>query len=562
MREPLTLSSLGVTASHPDRVFALSAESHLTWAQWQTKVQDWAWTLSQLDADRVGLYFDDAVALAAALWGAWHAGKTPCLLADALPASLQRLAAQNLALAGDFPDAIRAEPNQGATQRAPLCADNAQVELFTSGSTGEPVAIRKSLRQLEAEVQALETQFGAEIGPVRVLGTVSAQHIYGLLFRVLWPAAARRPIVAQRLHYPEQITAAFQSAPGVLVTTPAHLKRLPPKLDYAATLPHLQAVFCSGGPLSAAEADHSARLLGQYPCEVYGSTETGGVAWRRQSHGAAWRALPGVEWRIADQQLEVRSAHLQRPDWFRTTDRAAHDGDSFVLCGRADRIVKVEERRVSLNAIERAVLDTELLCDVRVLGLPGRRLLLAVVGVPTAQGQRCLDEHGKSALIARLRNELTRTIDATALPRRWRFVTALPIDTHGKTPEHLLLALFRPLRPEPDWQHRDEQQALLHLSIHPDLRVFSGHFPQQPVLPGVAMLDWAIHFGRQAFVISGCFAGMDAVKFQHVVLPGAHLQLSLSWSAERGMLSFQYRQGEISHASGRIRFHSPPECAP
>ena len=161
MREPLILSPLGVNASQPDRVFALGAESHLTWAQWQTKVADWAWTLSQFDAERVGLYFDDAVALSAALWGAWHAGKTPCLLADALPASLQRLAAQNLALAGDLPDAIQVEPNQGATKRAPLCADDAQVELFTSGSTGEPVAIRKSLRQLEAEVQALETQFGA-----------------------------------------------------------------------------------------------------------------------------------------------------------------------------------------------------------------------------------------------------------------------------------------------------------------------------------------------------------------------------------------------------------------
>ena len=69
--------------------------------------------------------------------------------------------------------------------------------IHTSGSNGEPVAIPRRLAQLDAEVRALQQAFGAGLDEALVLGTVSHQHIYGLLFRVLWPLAAGRP--ARRL---------------------------------------------------------------------------------------------------------------------------------------------------------------------------------------------------------------------------------------------------------------------------------------------------------------------------------------------------------------------------
>jgi acyl-coenzyme A synthetase/AMP-(fatty) acid ligase len=51
----------------------------------------------------------------------------------------------------------------------------------------------------------------------------------------------------------------------------------------------------------------------------------------------------------------------------------------FRLLGRADRIVKIEERRVSLDALERALREDAEVDDARVLVLPGQREQLAAV---------------------------------------------------------------------------------------------------------------------------------------------------------------------------------------
>ena len=62
--------------------------------------------------------------------------------------------------------------------------------------------------------------------------------------------------------------------------------------------------------------------------------------------------------------------------------RVAGQTPAFRLLGRADRIVKIEERRVSLDALERALREDTEVDDVRVLVLPGQREQLAAVVVP------------------------------------------------------------------------------------------------------------------------------------------------------------------------------------
>ena len=68
----------------------------------------------------------------------------------------------------------------------------AALTLYTSGSSGAPKPIRKTLAQFDAEVRTLEAQWGALVGDATMLGSVPHHHIYGLLFRLLWPLAAGR----------------------------------------------------------------------------------------------------------------------------------------------------------------------------------------------------------------------------------------------------------------------------------------------------------------------------------------------------------------------------------
>jgi acyl-CoA synthetase (AMP-forming)/AMP-acid ligase II len=561
MAERLPLAELFADVERPDaRLIAVAAGAPVTRAQFLGRLWAWQRAFAAAPGSRFALHLDDSVEFAAALLGAWQAGKTIYLPADTLPATTRSLAAHVDGFAGNYADAVQPD-GEGAMARGTwrkLDPDCALLVLYTSGSTGEPQPIAKTLRQLDAEVEALESRFGARIGDAQVHATVSHQHIYGLLFRVLWPLSSRRAFHAERLGYPEQIAAANTGADFVLVSSPALLRRLPATLDWSALRPALRLVFCSGGPLPAQAAAEVLELWQQAVVEVFGSTETGGIAARE--HGSPWLPLPGVQVRFEDGRLQVQSPHLAQPGWLATQDRAARAGAGFELHGRADRLVKLEERRVSLDAIERALLADTGIESARVLMLSAARSRIAAVLVPSAHGRERLQAEGRRQFTEALRAGLRDGVDAIAIPKQWRFVAALPQDSQGKTPESLLAALFQPSRPAPRWLHREAAAAGLAVTAEAELVVFDGHFRDAPIVPGVALVDWAIGWGREAFAIAPGFARMEAMKFQRVVTPGTELGLSLTWQAGDGVLGFRYESAQGAHASGRIVF-APSEPA-
>ncbi len=522
-------------------------------AHWLARVRAWTLAFLPLQGRDVALACEDGFEFSAALFGAWQAGAIPWMPADALPATLQRLRDDGVTFAGELPDGLQAATGGGDIALQALDLDACTLVLFTSGSTGEPAAIRKSLRQLDAEVDTLESAFGALLGDATVHGTVSHQHIYGLLFRILWPLSARRPFARARLAYTEQLTTLGPESVAV-IASPAHLKRLPETQDWRALAQALRVVFSSGGALPVDAAGDVQRLWQQAPIEVFGSTETGGIAWRRADGSrAAWLPLPGVEWRLQGDTLEVRSPHLPDMDWFATSDRAHASGDGrFQLLGRADRIVKIEERRISLDAIETRLRESEWLDEVRLLALPGPRVLLAAVAVPTSAGRELLDGEGRAAFVQRLRGWLAGHCDPIALPRRWRFLDAMPADARGKTSERALTALFRPRMPPPLWLRRDAHGASATLIATAELAAFEGHFPQAPILPGVVLLDWAVRLGRDAFGLSFDVQRVEALKFQQLVRPGTELTVDLALVP--GRLDFRFTSAHGVHAAGRLRF--------
>ncbi|KFL37842.1 AMP-binding protein [Arenimonas donghaensis] len=522
---------------------------------WLARVDAWRRTLLAAPPGDVALFEEDAGEFAAALFGAWQAGRTPWLPGDALPATLRRLEAHAGLAIGQLPGALVADPGGDPGALDQLDPAACRLVLHTSGSTGEPAAIIKTLDQLDREVDALEAAFGPRLAGVQVHGTVSHQHIYGLLFRVLWPLSAGRPFSPRRLAFNEQLTA-LGATPLALVASPAHLKRLPANQDWSGLSAGLRAVFSSGGPLPSDAALDVCRLWGQAAIEVFGSTETGGIAWRAPGgEQAPWQALPGVQWRVEQGRLHLRSPHLGHDQWLATQDRAeASPVGGFLLLGRADRIVKIEERRVSLEAIESALQGLPWVAEARVVPLPGHRVLLGAAIVPTAAGQAILDGQDRAALAGLLRDGLAGQVDPIAWPRRWRFMTTLPTDARGKTSQRELMALFRPHMPTPRWRERSEDCVRLELEVDGGLAVFDGHFPDVAILPGVALLDWANRLGREVFGLQGDFTGMDAVKFQHLVRPGAHLDVELTWRADKGQLGFRFSSDTGVHASGRLRF--------
>ena len=540
-----------LSAAHPGRPVTPDMDQ----AALRQQALSLAAVLQARKVERIALYLEDAGELAIALLAAWRADVQVLLPADAQAQTRERLGAQCDLWLDSLDGLLSSEFS--ALPPAQLDLDQCRLTLCTSGSSGEPKPIDKSLRQLANEVEALEQLWGANLGAATIVGSVAAQHIYGLLFRVLWPLCAGRPFLRRAQPFPEELQRESLAITNSFawVASPALLKRMGDNLDWPA-LSRVRRVFSSGGALPAEAAQLLQQRLGQWPTEIYGSSETGGVAWRQG--GELWQPFAGVELgQNAAGALRIASPYLPAGHVEQSMDAAELQADGrFVLRGRLDRIIKLEEKRISLPMLEQALLGHDWVSDVR-LGVvqEGRAALGALLALSPA-GLHALRNQGRRHLTETLRRHLAGHCETIALPRRWRLLARLPYNSQGKLPQaevEALLAAPRPTQVEPLSAIEQDGEWLLQLDVPLDLAHFTGHFPQTPVLPGVVQIDWAQQLARRLIEeLPPRFCGMEVLKFQQLVRPGDRLQLSLRFDAARGKLYFAYRNGEAACSSGRI----------
>ncbi|WP_367598371.1 AMP-binding protein [Pseudomonas fulva] len=505
---------------------------------------------------RLAVHLEDAAQLAAALLGAWRAEVEVLLPADLQPATRERWNAHvDLWLTDQAEDTLPEDVFDAPLPPAVLDLARCRISLCTSGSSGEPKRIDKQLTQLASEVNALEHLWGEALGPAWIIGSVATQHIYGLLFRVLWPLCAGRGFERRQLPFPEDLQRASRAHPAFAwVASPALLKRMGENLDWPALQP-VRKVFSSGGELPADAAEHLHQRLGQWPAEIFGSSETGGIAWRQGQ--PLWQPFAGVQVSQNEQgALCIASPYLPAGHVEHSADAVELSSDGrFRLLGRLDRIVKLEEKRISLPMLEQALCTHPWVSEARLGMIENGRASLGAVLVPTPAGLHALRNQGRRALVEALRSHLTGHCEALALPRRWRLVQHLPLNSQGKLTQAALQALLlapRSMAPHVVEQHREGDELQLKLGVPLDLACFPGHFPRTPVLPGVVQIDWAVALAAELAESPLRFAGMEVLKFQQLVRPGDELALNLRLDKARGKLYFAFTCAGQPCSSGRV----------
>jgi acyl-coenzyme A synthetase/AMP-(fatty) acid ligase len=322
----------------------------------------------------------------------------------------------------------------GATPMPVFPADQLVGILFTSGSTGAPTPNPRTwgalCRGVRAEADALRLHALGHGAPVAILGTVPAQHSYGLESTLALPMQNGHALSADHGFYPADIIASLESLPRprVLVTTPFHLRLL---LEASDHLPATDLVVSATAPLAPQLADRAEARLQSPVREIYGCTEAGQVASRRTTEGEAWTLFPDVSLTTRGADVWVGGGHVG--DARKLGDVIEpQDNGQFMLLGRTQDLINVAGKRTSLahlnfqlNAIE-GVEDGIFIApaDNEANGI-GRLSALVVSRTLTAE-----------QIVSALRER----VDAIFLPRPLRLVPVIQRNDTGKVTQQSLNA--------------------------------------------------------------------------------------------------------------------------
>lgn len=426
----------------------------------------------------------------------------------------------------------------------------------TSGSTGAAKEIVRRGEQLDADAAELVAAF-PEIWAQRppVVTSIPVDHLYGALWRVRAPRCAGSEVSEETVLSVEALLSAkARYGRFLFVTTPSFLEKALLDPEAAALSGAFVGIVISGNALRRETAFAALRAWGVCPIEIYGSTEAGTVAWRRQADGGDYTLMRRVEGGTdGEGRLVVASPYAMTNPLVMSDAVRFVSPRQFVLLGRADRRVKILESFVSLPAVESALESHPLVACARAEAMSGEVPRIGALVVLNADGRARLLETSHAGLTFELRRELLSVTGRAAFPRRIRFVRALPVDVRGKTTVAAARAALGAWCREPvvlAWREASDRLTA-RLVFPADLECFDGHFPGLKVLPGVAQLYFLRHFARQVFADFPEAATWRRLKFQKLVLPGREVELSVSRIGE-GQFEFSL-DGETGRcASGRI----------
>ena len=319
--------------------------------------------------------------------------------------------------------------------------DEPFLQLFTGGSTGKPKVWSKSPRNLFAEAFYWKEKFDLSAKDLFV-STVPTYHIYGLFFSVILPFVAQAKVLSDIYTFPQEIISTTNKHKAtVLVSVPIHYRSL--KVDNLFA-PSLKVAFSSSGVLNRSDAIHFQNKTGLGITEIYGSTETGGIATRSISeHTESWKPVDVVSWKISGKRLSIKSpfisAEMEKDseEFCVTGDEVQPDkGNRFILLGRADGIVKVAGKRVDLLDVQNKILTLPTVIDALVVALPAEKGRESVIAAVVACKLNKIQ----------LKKMMLEKLEPYAMPRRIKIVSSIARAATGKIDRGKIEQIFLTLK--------------------------------------------------------------------------------------------------------------------
>ena len=305
-------------------------------------------------------------------------------------------------------------------------AADADLVVFTSGSTGAPKGVRLTRSNLEAAAAGSAQHLGHGADDTWLLA-MPIHHVGGLsiVVRQMYTGGAIEMLTG---FDEKSLAAALRGEVTMVSVVPTMLSRIIEHGPFSG----LRAVLVGGGPIPDGLLERAASA-GLPVLPTYGMTETFGQAATLKPGSPLDRKahpLPGVEirlegdGRIALKGDQVSPGYAGEPDradpWFITNDLGSLDEDGAVrVMGRADTVIVTGGENVSPERVESVLRENPSIDELVVVGVPDREWGETIVCV--YQGRAAdLEEWARARL------------PGFMVPKRWVLVDSLPTTSLGK----------------------------------------------------------------------------------------------------------------------------------
>lgn len=418
--------------------------------------------------------------------------------------------------------------------------NNIFLNLFTSGTGGSPKRIRKSLQNLIIEAEVCRRIFEEFFKkPSTVISSAVSHHMYGIVYYMMLSMCNCDSVIfdAQEISYPD--TADLEDK--IFVSTPSFLDEFRKHDIKIQKTPRL--VFSAGDKLK----EETARFFANQNIdivEIYGSTETGTIAHKLATE-KEYKCFENVE--IAPDkefQAVVKSPYFQEPFVVIADIIEKTNEKKFILKNRNDRIVKIQEKRISLPEIEEYIKSCEFVNDAYCFKLKDK---LACAAVLTAKGQEfCIKD--PAGITKLLKNNLKNKTEI--IPQKWRFLYEIPKTKTGKTNKQKIENLFLKNISIPLVLDKkvSENEITYNLVFLKNSNFFKGHFDSLHILPGVVQLYFAHYFAQCGFCEKILESPVKKIKFSHMIKPSEKLTLVLKKTDSS--IAYCYKKEERICSSG------------
>jgi len=335
-----------------------------------------------------------------------------------------------------------------------MAAEDPALIVFTSGTTGEPRGVVHGYRYLLGQRVQAEHWFGSRKGDLAWCTTAtgwskSARNV----FLAPWITGAAAVIHDGRFDPAERLDFVEALGVNVLCQAPTEYRMLA-RRTALRPLPSLRRMVSAGEPLDAETIATFREATGLEPADGYGQTETGQVTANLVGEpvrvGSMGKALPGMETRIVEGELQLRAASSPtffsryldderfEGEWWETGDLVREDQDGYLYFeGRSDDIILSSGYRIGPTEVEAALLSHPAVAEAAAVAAPDpergavvRAIVVLRDGTPA---------NGADEQLARELQEHCKAETAPyKFPRIVEFADELPKTSSGKVKRALL----------------------------------------------------------------------------------------------------------------------------